>query len=598
MSAAQAQRDADAPIPKDRLTLRETIDVRLVHLDAVVTDRSGEPLFDLQPSDFHLRVDGQRVEVTSVSQGRELRETLTGRLTLVVFLDLRHLQKSHLDLLLDEITQELVIEMTESPTWVAVTALSDRLEPLLAPTRDIDAVLGAMERAKAIEIEPSDLRNLQRAVSMEVRDLLRQLARSGSTYRFGRAALNGVASRARSYGEVLARDTLDTLAGIESLVEALSFVPGRKAVLFLTDGIPREPLDHVAETMHDRLAGGSVLFEGDEIVSDRGKNMSMNDTKNRPTGSDRLDGSGATVYQEDDGGAYQFQRIVADLSCSKQFDHLAALANTHRVTFYPLKPPIIDPRLSGLGERQGDRGAITALSDMLDGLQKLAAATGGLAFSSQKGVVEFLRRTRDDVSTYYSLSFTPPESMRGSGIRHMELKIRRKKARIRHRASYVSISLEQNLASRAWGTLLFDWQENKHGLEIRTAIDTTGGGDTAQVEILLSLPISRLKLVSNGRVVAGSFRMVVTLLDGNGARRRPQHLGFVVEVPEDDLDVANEQFFAVRTQIDLGPGSYDMVIGLWEENTASSSFVTHKIVVQSTDPSVAQLERKPAAAIL
>lgn len=594
--------------------LREWLDVREIELDAVVTDRDDQPVTGLGPADFALAVDGKKVKITGVSSGVELRETVAGRLTVVVLLDNRHLQSRHRELALAEIAGALDRELLDHPTWVAVAAIGERgLQPLLAPTRDRGAMRRAFERATALEPAPTELRRQQRAAVTAVRDMLRSLTQSGSAYRVGSASKGGVTAQVRSYGEALAADTRQTIGSIASLVEALSFVPGRKAVLLLSDGLPRHPLDLLAKTMYDRLAGGTRHYGGDDLTS-RGS-ASFNDPTTRPTGSDRADNSARVrpVVQVDDGGAYSFQTAVAELTCGPPLDRLAALANSHRVTFYPVKPPVVDPAVSSLDGRSRDRGAITVLTDMRSGLDSLAADTGGIAFAADSGVGDFLAQTREDLSAYYSLTFTPPESMRASGIREMELKVRRKRTRTRYRASYLPLLLTERLASRAWGTLLFDWQENLHGLEVESSVaEIEEKGEVAadqigwrRIDVLLSLPIGQLELVEAagassrarsaksapsgaGPIVAGAFRAVLQVRRSDGARLEPEHLAFVVQVPQADLAEARSQYFAVRTAIRLPEGRYDMAVGLWEENTARASFVLEALDVGGA-PEVALL---------
>ena len=575
--------------PREGTTLRETIDVRLLHLDAVVTDRTGQPLLDLETRDFDLRIDRQKVEVTSVSQGTDLRDSIGGRLTLVVLVDERHVLRTHRDSALLQIEAALLEEMRDHPTWIAVTSLSDPLEPMLAPTRDVAAVKEAFAAARNLDVASSDLVASQRSTSFEVRDVLRQLTKSGSTYRFGQAALQGLLSRSRNYGKHLAAETLLTLEGIEQLVEALSFVPGRKGVLLLTDGLPREPLDRLADTMSDRLAGGSVIFEGDEVVGDRNIALDgINSTNSRPTGSDRGDAAGQTVEQLDDGGASDFQQLVADLSCGTEFDHLSALANTHRVTFYAIKPAVSDATRSGLGERAGERGSIVELSDMTSGLESLAIETGGLSFTGDKDLAGFLKTARSDVSSYYSLGFTPPDGLKTGAIREIEVKVRRKKARVRHRASYVPLTMEERLASLTWGTLVFDWQENTHGIEIDTS-EEPNLGELRRLQVLVSLPLDGLELVESAQSVAGNFRVVVQLRDRSGRRLEPHHLGFVVQVPQTALPEARSQFFGMRAAFELPLGHYRVAVGLWEENTGRTSFVSTSVQVGAPEPPIAGL---------
>src|SRR4051794_147377 len=49
----------------------ESIDVRVVNVEAVVTDRQGKRVTGLKPEDFRLRVDGKEVPVEYFSEVRD-----------------------------------------------------------------------------------------------------------------------------------------------------------------------------------------------------------------------------------------------------------------------------------------------------------------------------------------------------------------------------------------------------------------------------------------------------------------------------------------------------------------------------------------------
>ncbi len=586
------------PIRED-IVLRESIDVRLISLDAVVTDSSDRPVTGLTKDDFDLKVQGEPVEILSVSAGEELRETVSGRLTLLLFIDERHLQRKHRDTALAEIAEALDAEIEANPTWVAAAVFGERLEPLLSPTRDREAVRAAIAAISDREPPATGLRNQQRVASLALRDALRLMAAKGSRYRLGEASLASVASNLRSYGEALRLDTLQTVAAVRSLVEALAFVPGRKAILFVSDGLPRHPLDSAAKTMYDRLAGASRQLEGDELIRAPGT-LQMHDRNHLPFGVDRADDMGlpSNNPQLDDGGALSFQTLAAELSCADAFEQLAALANTHRVTFYPLKPPVVDPSISDLGESAAGRGSIVELSDVRSGMESLAGLTGGLSFAAETGVGEFLQSTRVDISTYYSLSFSPPDSMSDTGIREVTLRVRKRSSarhgKVRYRASYVPVTIQQNLASRAWGTLLFGWEENPHGMEVqvRRVADAPAGTKQGQtpLEVVASLRIGELELVparaAREPVASGAYRVVLQVQRDDGSRMPPQHFDFDLKVPLAELEAAGAQYVAVRSGLLLAPGSYRLAVGLWEENSGRSSFVVRELSVQP-DPSVA-----------
>ena len=135
--------------------------------------------------------------------------------------------------------------------------------------------------------------------------------------------------------------------------------------------------------------------------------------------------------------------------------------------------------------------------------------------------------------------------MGDTGIREVTLRVRKRssarRGRVRYRTSYVPVTIQQNLASRAWGTLLFGWEENTHGMEVeigRIAGAETGRDDgrPTPLEVVASLPIGNLELAPIMRAALQPRRQRPLPRRAPGSARRrqpvpPQHLDFELNVP-------------------------------------------------------------------
>ena len=73
---------AQQPAPEEPASIfGETIDVRVVNVEAVVTDRQGNRVTGLGPGDFRLRVDGKEVPIeyfTEVRGGQAIAASEAG----------------------------------------------------------------------------------------------------------------------------------------------------------------------------------------------------------------------------------------------------------------------------------------------------------------------------------------------------------------------------------------------------------------------------------------------------------------------------------------------------------------------------------------
>ena len=120
------------------------------------------------------------------------------------------------------------------------------------------------------------------------------------------------------------------------------------------------------------------------------------------------------------------------------------------------------------------------------------------------------------MAAYYSLSFSVPDD-RGSAIREVTLRLRGRERQARYRTSFLSLRMEQALTSQAWGSLLFGWEDNPHRAPGGVAGRQTCRASLHGVDLLFSVPIGAMELVSDGRSLPGRFRLVMQLV---GRQRR------------------------------------------------------------------------------
>ena len=152
----------------------DTIDVQVVEVDAVVTDRRGRPVSGLKREDFELFVDWQLVEIANFyeatvfgerpdggndqgagTQGAPASEN-EGRFTVVLHLDDANVLPSHRTRLLRRLATAVEPWGTLGASFM-LTRFENRLEVLVPPTRDLNELV---EGAEAVpKGTPRALRN-------------------------------------------------------------------------------------------------------------------------------------------------------------------------------------------------------------------------------------------------------------------------------------------------------------------------------------------------------------------------------------------------------------------------------------------------------
>ncbi|MEM9291906.1 MAG: VWA domain-containing protein [Acidobacteriota bacterium] len=402
---ARAQsRDSDRRAGTALEPLVDSVDVHIVNVDVVVTNRRGEVVRGLTREDFELYEDGDRVEITNfavVDGGAASSQETSASgepkvevaveaeppppLHLVVYVDNRNLMPRNRNRLLPAV--ESFLERQLRPQDPVMLVVSDGSLEVTQPfTEDRSALIAAMEP-------------LQRRTS---RSMLEASESERVASEIARADDN-TGSDATIQAEMFrnARDE-DILIGLDALARfttGLAGLPGRKAVLYLSDGFGMNNNSLVALQRITAAANASgVTFYS-------------------------LDGQGPSGPPDPE---------------------------TPNLEFSPDSP------LSG--NLTGERRRV---------LQQLADDTGGFAVTNTLNFDGGLEQVGSWLTTSYSLAFSPDREADGE-FHQLEVKVKGRGLRAQHRAGYMDKARNTRLADRTLAALQFDRElDNPLGLTLQ-----------------------------------------------------------------------------------------------------------------------------------
>ena len=199
-----------------------------MQLDAVVTDRDGRPVTDLTPADFEVMEGNRKRQVTHVTYVRpsEHRGDALGRRTFVFLVDDLHL------------SQRGIHETRGLLTSFARKHLAPSDLVTVAKASDVTAKgLQFASGAAAVEAAAEAIRYTR--VSLAENALPMRFSRDGASDGINRGA-SAVALRPLVTPE---SDTLEasrmaarSVVALKAVVDALRGLPGRKAVVFVSQG--------------------------------------------------------------------------------------------------------------------------------------------------------------------------------------------------------------------------------------------------------------------------------------------------------------------------------------------------------------------------
>lgn len=564
---AGAQDTEPAPI------FTETVTVEIVNLDVVVTDRKGEPVLGLTREDFELRVDGEPTAIENFyvvepepergaaaaapEEAAEARSTESREATevpreqqlhLVVLVDGRHATQGERKRVMDELAATFAEGLGGRGRRVAVMEYDGGTkvrQPFTSDGAKIAAALSGLATGVAGYTADFERRNILREI--EQVDLGSDTAATDAASALATIEL---------YIEQQSGDLRRTLGSIQSLIDGLSGLPGRKALLYIASGMSTSPGRELLAAWRNKFGA----LQGIRGVS----NLDLA------------------------GGRYD---AVPDLR------RLARRANASRVAFYAIGTAGAGPTSAVSAEEGGfDLGALetagggrtwdaaldaTFRAEQGSGLELVAALTGGDALTGSSNYDGMAERIERDASHAYSLGFRPPESDSGSSHK-VEVRVPAREVRLSYRREFVTKTPRQVAADRTLAALLWDVADNPIGLAVdlwpAQSSDEEDGKGLVQ-PMLVKVPFVNLVLVPQGRVHRGQLTIFVAAEDERGRISPVQTIEAPVRIPSDQMVEALQGVGGYRVGLQMRPGPSTIAVGVRDEigNVVSTVRIDHDV---------------------
>ena len=538
----------DAASPGDFEIFVDTVDVRVVNVDVFVTDKKGEPVTGLTRDDFELLENRRPVAITNfyaVEQGRQ-RDLDPGavadlpvppgappraiaaaavpeeqRLHLIVYIDNFNIRPANRNRVLREIGYFLNTNVGRDDRVMLVSydrSLKVR-RPFTSDPQLVSAALDELERVTAHGVSRDD----------ERRRTLEQIDESRS--------VNAAASYARMHAESMENDLRFTLGALKDLIGTLAGLPGRKAILYVSDGLPMVPGQDVFHAVDARFAAEG----GTGILTD----------------------------------SFSYDS-------SRDFRELAHTANANRVSFYTIDAAGL--RLQSSFAAENARPNVSVLVDSSynsnhqSPLRFLAETTGGQAILNTNRVLPGLQKVARDFDTYYSLGFSPTHAANG---RYHGLEVRVKGRRdlvVRHREGYRDKSIEARMTDGTVAALHFDTASNgRLGANLRFAEAQPQGNRLYRVGVDVEVPIGSLVLVPRGETHEARLRLFVAALDEEGDASPVQQVMVPISIPNDEVERARGQLYRYSLPLVMRGGTHRVAVGLRDELGGEEVFITGSV---------------------
>ena len=581
-AAATTEALQEAPLGRGVGDLSDVVEVTVVNIDVIATDRNGRPAPDLTRQNFRVFDDQEQVEIEYFGQGSRGAEPSTPNLlreplSIAFFFDNTHLSVASRSAVLDQIKAfargQLEAGDQAAPVHAMVVAFDGELRLLQDLTTDYLTLAQGVNRVEAAPQVSTEAQILKWRSQESFLQLMNQLDSDPRHSAGSIGAMRATMAELLAYARVIHEDSGRIADAVEDVVESLALVPGRKAFFLISDGFPSRPFDRLLQNVQKRIAGRREQT-GAELMQQRATDTpeGFDAPNNLYTRNSNIQGTAALTTSS-------FQQRLAEFDLSSRFAGIAARANSHRVSFYSFKPPETEAAAAALSERVADQQSLTYLSDLRGVLHQLANDTGGRAWVSGRNVDAFFDQAAEDLRSYYSLGYVLDEFIEGS-VHRIRVKPRPRHLRLRHRTSYVARSLRERIAERTIGALLLGWTENPHGLHIDSIEWDAGGGGFYDVDFTVSIPLGSLAMIDQAGNRTDQVRVVAAVLTEDGEQLTPSHIVLPLTIPGRDWSQAQDQFFAVNFEYPIPRGRHRVAIGLWDENGGSGSYIRREFNVR------------------
>ena len=337
-----------------------------------------------------------------------------------------------------------------------------------------------------------------------------------------------------------------TLKALNQYIEDLQGLPGRKALIYVSDGLPLRAADSLFQAVDYRFRGGG-------------------NTGDRPVGS--------------------ASAILSSFSydASRELDRLAQKAASAQVSFFPIDaagqrgPILLDPQYADL-QTQGMGTLLSSVrkANLQGSLTQLAEKTGGQALINRTRALPGLEEITRSLRSYYSLGFTPAHPGDGR-FRKIDVSVEGKGLKIRHRQGYRAQSVNERLADRAEAALLYGYADSSGAVDLRTGapVPDTDGRRVTPIEVRIPLGLLTFVPREDG---GESARIQVALgtADGEGDRSPIEQAPIDIEVPPEDAGKVADRHYTAEFGLLMKQGRHKVVVVVrdavsgrtWTESTA------------------------------
>jgi VWFA-related protein len=541
----------------------ETVEVRVVNIDVVVTDRAGNPVTGLGRDDFVILENGLPQALTNFYEVRQSRRTepefTAGGVQeaapspdprprkIVLFFDNESMSPPARNQVLKHM-KNFVAAVKRPQDEVMVASAFTGLKIDLQFTRDNRTIINAIEAAASAPGGGHVLTQQLRDVERKLRDMPEEYSLQsvqtlgGGTIKSKPPYTLGF-EHITAYANNVMHRVLQTSNAMNSLMASLAGIEGRKIVVYATESLPPYPGREAFE-----------YFEGLKEKYEGGLHHSP-----VAEGTMRFDASG----------------MIASIGNA---------ANSAGVSLYPISVRgtthmVRTADETGEDEYDAQKGFTSALAARIlnptSALRGLAAVTGGVAFTDSSNFEKAFSQIRTDLESYYSLGYRPSRPA-GEGTQSVVVRLRQDRGQVvRYRSGLIDRSVEATQQQELAASISHDPQKNDLGITLKPQPIVPGEDGKATLPMRIVIPMDVLTLLPDGEDLTGKLAIIVQFVRNDSVMslvsRRTNDFRFPAATR------ARRKELTVQTDIALDPDVRRISVGVVDENSQVVGYAVYDV---------------------
>ena len=526
--------------------LTENMDVRVINVDVVVTDKRGTVITGLKKDDFEIfennipkpitnfyAVEGGRptdIEADKVAAAAtpqplrkdELPDNLKRRIIFYVDnLSMAPFNRNRVFASMKEF-----VKSSMRPGDEAMIATFNRSMKVRVPfTRDpiqIEQMLDAVAGESAMGTSNASERQ-------SVQDRIKE------TTDYDEAV-----STARTYAQSVEHDLRQSAESLNGLMTTLAGVEGKKILVLASEGFPMQP--------------GREMFQYIDEVA--------NEKKWRFSG---------TILE---GMSFDSTSLIQSV---------ARTANANGITMYTIHAG----GLTGGSEMSAEHATPTPVSvsqaiitNTTDSMRLMADMTGGVASIQTNNFAQAFRNIQRDLDTYYSLGYRATTE-RVDRQRSLTVHMKNKNYIARSRQTFVEKSTYAEMNDKVIANLLYKTKQNDLKILVRTGAPAAADEDLYKVPLDIQIPMDSLTLLPQGdNEYVGGFDVYVAVANKDGDMSDVSRKSHQLRVPAADMERAKGKYYTYSVDLLMEKGLNKISVGIVDNVTNVNGFAREQIIAQ------------------